>query len=100
MNRWDKAFCAAVDKVTTFTNWTGHVNQINFNGYFEVDLGGYIHVYDLGIQPSSRQFQIISTLKEGQPIKMSGSFTHGGEDCDLFVDRGFEVRLTNIAPLQ
>jgi hypothetical protein len=100
MQRWDKAFCTAVNKVTTFANWTGHVNKINFNGYFEVDLGGYIHVYDLGIKPSSRQFQIISTLKEGQPIRISGSFTHGGEGCDVFVNRSFEVRLTDVAPLQ
>jgi len=99
MQRWDKAFCAAVNKVTTFADWTGRVRRINFNGYFEVDLGGYIRVYDLGIKPSSRQFQIISTLKEGQPIKISGSFTHGGEGCDVFVNREFEVRLTNIAPL-
>jgi hypothetical protein len=27
MNRWDKAFCLAVNKVTTFTKWTGHVNK-------------------------------------------------------------------------
>lgn len=100
MERWDKAFCDAVNKVTTFTDWTGRVNQINFNGYFEVDLGGYIKVQDIGIEPSTRLFKIISTLKEGQPIKISGSFTHGGEGCDVFVNREFEVRLTNIAPLQ
>ncbi len=100
MQRWDNAFCAAVNRVTTFADWTGRVRRINFNGYFEVDLGGYIKVYDLGIKPSSRQFQIISTLKEGQPVKISGSFTHGGEGCDVFINREFEVRLTGIAPLQ
>jgi hypothetical protein len=100
MQRWDKAFCDAVNKVTAFTDWTGRVNQINFNGYFEVDLGGYIKVQDIGIEPSSRLFKIVSTLKVEQPIKISGSFVHGGEGCDVFVNREFEVRLTNIAPLQ
>jgi hypothetical protein len=100
MERWNNAFCSTVNKVMNFADWTGRVNKINFNGYFEVDLGGYIKVQDIGIEPSTRLFKIISTLKEDQPIKISGSFVHGGEACDVFVNREFEVRLTNIAPLQ
>jgi hypothetical protein len=100
MERWDKAFCDAVNKVTTFTDWTGRVNQINFNGYFEVDLGGYIKVQDIGIEPSARLFKVVSTLRVDQPIKFSGSFAHGGEGCDVFVNREFEVHLTSITPLQ
>ena len=97
--RLDKAFCAAVNKVKEFSNWTGRVQRINFNGYFEIDLGGYITLHDIDITPSTELFKVIAALREGQPIKVSGYFKHGAEACSIFVNREFSVHLTKITPL-
>lgn len=98
-DRWDKAFCAAVGNVTNFLNWTGRVETINENGYFEVDLGGYITLVDIGIVKGSDLYKVITGLHQDQPVKISGYFTHGGEACDIFVNRKFGVHLSVISPL-
>ena len=97
-SRWDKRFCAAMNKLKYFNNWTGRVGDINFNGYFEVELGEYINVYEI-IEPSAKAFTVISGLRYNQPIKVSGYFLHGPEACSVFNDRRFKVYLTSIAPL-
>jgi len=97
--RWDKTFCAAIDNVKNFTNWTGRVHDINFNGYFEVNIGQYIILYDLDITSSTPLFKILSGLHNDQPIIISGYFIHDAESCAIFVDRTFKVHLTSIAPL-
>lgn len=94
----DERFCSAVHRIETIRNWTGTIREIKFNGYFEVDAGGYITLADPDIRPGSRLFATLSGLKEGQAVRLSGRLGHD-DTCSALSGRRLTVHLSSIAPL-
>jgi hypothetical protein len=100
-DKWTKSYCDARHKITKFENWTGKVSTINWNGYFEVNLGSYQKMYDITIKPGSKLFDTISTLREGQPVKISGSVIPDPNPagCNIMTTSDMDVIMTKISPL-
>jgi len=78
-DRWNKIYCNAANKIDHFENWTGRISAIHDTGYFEVDLGGMTKVQD-ELKPGTPLFNVISSLKEGQGVMVSGLFNRDREN--------------------
>lgn len=70
--------CSAL-KTATFTNWIGTIVKIVYNGDLYVDLGDDVTL-GASIKTSSPLFQVVSTLKEGDAVEVSGVFDPGTID--------------------
>jgi len=70
--------CSAL-KTATFTNWIGTIAKIEYNGDLYVDLGDNVTL-DASIHTASPLFKVVSTLKEGDAVEVSGVFDPGTID--------------------
>jgi hypothetical protein len=64
--------CSAL-KTATFTNWTGTIAKIYYDGDLYVDLGDNVTL-DASIDTASPLFKVVSTMKEGDAVEVSGAF--------------------------
>lgn|GEM_PF-6864644 len=67
--------CSAL-KTATFTNWIGTITKIEYNGDLFVDLGDNVSL-DASIDTKSPLFKVVSKLKEGDAVEVSGVFDPG-----------------------
>ena len=101
--KWEQRYCDATNKLKTFKEWTGLVWTIKSTGYFEVklDADDLTRVYELDLKPGTPIFNVISTLREKQAIKMSGTFVQPVNHCasSMVFSAEFRVNFTKIEPL-
>ena len=116
----DKDLCAILGNYTA-TNWTGVIDSVGANGegkaHVEIKIADNVKIKtwsnafsDLGdntlIPSSSKFFDNLVALKDGDPVTFSATFLRGDNFClkkanltQTFyaIDPGFIVRFTNIA---
>jgi hypothetical protein len=97
--RWDKIYCGGIERIKKFDNWIGRVHDLKENGYISVEFSKYNEMVDITIEPGTRMYKVISELREGQPVKISGYVEHEQISCQGVFDRdSISVRFTNISP--
>jgi hypothetical protein len=120
LRKRDKDLCAILGNYTA-TNWTGVIDSVGANGegkaHVEIKIADNVKIKtwsnafsDLGdntlIPSSSKFFDNLVALKDGDPVTFSATFLRGDNFClkkanltQTFyaIDPGFIVRFTNIA---
>lgn len=107
-----KAICAA-QPLPEVEDWVGTIETLTTNGdglgvlEIEIDNDIYLETWnnfisDAGsntlIDPDTELFKTLSSLEEGQRVKVSGSFIELNEKLDCFIDQRLTQRSTMMKP--
>lgn len=92
----DRALCSTLGPGLVARGWTGVVRSVSANGagkgVLEVEIAEGVRLQtahsafgDVGkgtlVEPSSRVFDLLQLLEEGDKIRLSGRFVRDGEEC-------------------
>jgi hypothetical protein len=107
-----KAICAA-QPLPEVEDWVGTIETLTTNGdglgVFDIEIDNDIYLgtwnnimSDAGsntlIDPDTELFKTLSSLEEGQRVKVSGSFIELNEKLDCFIDKRLTQRSTMMKP--
>jgi hypothetical protein len=79
-DRWRAAGSCVALRSPKFADWTGTVNSILSGGGFIVDIGEGV-LLEGDVDQSSPVFKVISGLRDGDSVKISGTFTSDDPKC-------------------
>jgi hypothetical protein len=79
-DRWRNGGSCAALKSPKFADWTGTVKSILSDGGFIVEMGDGVSV-EADVDQSSPVFKVISGLREGDSVKISGAFVSDDSKC-------------------
>lgn len=107
-DRWRNTGSCAALKSAKFADWTGTVSSILSGGGFIVDLGDGVQI-ESDVDQSSPVFKVISGLREGNSVKVSGAFVSDDPKCAAQViappwgdsavkNPDFKVTFSEVAP--
>ena len=105
---WEKKWCATTKKLRSFDGWTGTISELRWNGYFSVEISFYpkddgtLNLYDLDIKEGTDMFEVISKLKKGMHVKVSGYFVEPETGCfdgARLRLQDIHVNITKVSPI-
>lgn len=108
-DRWRNSGSCAALKSPEFADWTGTVKSTLSGGGFIVDLGEGVEI-ESDVDQSSPVFKVISGMREGDSVKVSGTFVSDDPKCAAQViavpwgdsavkNPDFKVTFSNVTPL-
>jgi hypothetical protein len=108
-DRWRNGGSCVALKSPKFSDWTGTVKSVLSDGGFIVDIGEDVSV-ESDVDQSSPVFKVISGLREGDSVKISGTFVSDDPKCAAQViappwgdsavkSPDFKVTLSDVTPL-